>query len=130
MVNYENFATADLEKVVSDLMENTTYKRRIEKASAIFHSEKHPTERAADAVERVLTYGADHLQYKETFKLNWWQLYLMEIFAIIISSFLFSFYATFKLLQCLMKRIRCPRRKQKKRVTFQLQIQVHTYMSL
>ena len=113
-ISVHDFSADDLVSNITEMFINPTYSQRIKKASAIFHSEKHPAQRAADAVEHVLKYGADHLRPKEAYKLKWWQFYMLDVFALFYVLALLTLYIGYKLVKCTVKAVigRCLRKSQ------------------
>lgn len=105
MMNIHDYSVEELIANMKDLLENSSYSQRIKKASLIFHSEKHPAERAADAIEHVLKHGGDHLRPKEAYKLNWWQFYMLDILVILYVAFLMSMVLFFVCAKCCLSRV-------------------------
>lgn len=75
---------------------NSSYRDKIRRASAIFLSEKHPAERAADMLEHVLKFGDEHLRPAEAFTLSLWEFYMLDVVAIIYTLILIIAIVSFK----------------------------------
>ncbi len=106
-MDYHSITADRLVTEINDLIDNKTYRERIQKASQIFHSQKHPAERAADAVEHVIKFGADHLRDKEAYKLKWWQYYMLDVLAVIYLVIFMLLFVVFKFLKFVLRRIFC-----------------------
>lgn len=105
MIDIHDFTTAQLIADVTELIENTTYSDRIKKASAIFHSEKHPTLRAVDAIEQILNFGTDHLRLKEAYELTWWQFYMLDVLAVLFFVALLIAVLLYKLTKLVVQKL-------------------------
>lgn len=105
MVGVHEFTADQLVSLITELLHNQSYANSIKKASAIFRSEKHPALRAADAVEHVLKYGADHLRPKEAYKLRWWQFYMLDVLAVVYVVCLITVYVVYRVTKFVVSRL-------------------------
>ena len=69
----------ELVAIAKEVFIDTRYRQRVRKVSKIIKSRKHPGEVAADAVEHVMEYGADHLQPHGSLSLNIIEFYMLDV---------------------------------------------------
>ena len=69
----------ELVAIVKEVLIDTRYRQRVGKVSKIMKACKHPGEVAADAVEHMMEYGADHLQPHASLSLNIIEFYLLVV---------------------------------------------------
>lgn len=103
IVNPLDFSAEEVVRKLNELLYKPDYLDRIKKASAAFRAEKHPAERASDAIEHVLLFGSDHLRPLEALKLTWWEFYCLDVLALVFLLFALFTLLMFTLLKCILR---------------------------
>ena len=93
----------ELVAIAKEVLIDTRYRQRVGKVSKIMKARKHPGEVAADSMEHVMEYGADHLQPHASLSLNIIEFYMLDV--VFLASILFIGFSmiTFFLFSLLIK---------------------------
>ena len=96
----------DIAKLGSELLTDERYHERVKLISKVIKARKHPAEVAADRVEEILQFGAEHLRPHASIQLSFFQFYMLDVlfllFAVIVAVVLVSLMILSCLIRCLL----------------------------
>ena len=85
IVNFNNYSAQSMKELISQVAATESpYRKSVGKISKLLKSRKHPSERAADEIKDVFTYGWNHLRFPdEVNSLNFFQFYMIDVLCFI-----------------------------------------------
>ena len=96
-VNILTFTSDELRQKLIKVLENESYKTRMETASEIFHDDPEtPRQRVARMVEQVMKHGSGHLR-SSAYNLSWYQHWMLDIAAIACSVSFVVLYLSYRI---------------------------------
>ena len=94
---------SELAAISKKVLNDTRYRHRVRKISKIMKARKHPGDIAADAVEHVMEFGADHLRPNRSLSLNIIEFYMLDVICLVFFIIFVIVFIAVYLCICLIK---------------------------
>ncbi|KAF4519361.1 UDP-glycosyltransferase-05 [Ephemera danica] len=110
LVSLTNATKQSLQWAIEEALHNPSIRREAQRRSAVFRDQlETPLDRAVFWVEHVLRHkGAPHLR-SAALDLAWYQLYMLDLAAIVLLTFLVALFISYKLLQRMCSKSNSPK---------------------
>ena len=93
----------DIAKLGSELLADERCHERLKLISKLIKARKHPADVAADRVEEILQFGAEHLRPHASYQLSFLQFYMLDILFVLIAVIVTVVLVSLMILSCLIR---------------------------
>ncbi len=97
IIDIQTFTSEELRQKLKMVLEDGSYRVRVETASEIFHDDPEtPRQRVARMVEQVIKHGAGHLR-SSAYYLSWYQYWMLDIAAVVCTVSFVLLYISYRI---------------------------------